>query len=169
MSLRYGCLRRARHCLSVSRVARLLAAGLLPAVLAACGSAQTVGRSVPPFEEDIVAFLEEEIDDDVERERLLIGYIDLNEDGGDEAFALYLQEDNCTGSACGGWIFQRTARTADLDEDERASLAVVGRYASFSLPVASGQRRTNGWKDVIVRDPATGRDDRLRYDGRVYR
>ncbi len=137
-------------------------------LLAACGAGQTVSRSVPPFEEDIVAYLEEETDEDIDRRHLLLGYIDLDGDGDDEAFALYLDEDNCAGSACGGWIFLRRPPGAE-DEHDRPPLTVVGRFTSFTLPVASRDRATKGWRDVIIRDPNSGADDRLRYDGRVYR
>lgn len=148
----------------------LVAAGALPALLAACGGAQTVDPRVPPFEDEIVAYLEDETDADIDRQHLLLGYIDLNGDGGDEAFALYLDEDNCNGSACGGWIFLRRLPGADAaEDDDRPPVTVVGRFASFTLPVASRERVTKGWRDVIVRDPQSGGDDRLRYDGRVYR
>ena len=152
----------------------LLALALAGGVLAGCGGAETVSPQVPAFEREIAAWLEEETGDDIDPAHLKVGYIDLDEDGGDEAFALYFHEDNCQETACRGWIFQRRppapGEEDEDDEDElRRRLVLVGEYASFVLPVASRERSTRGWRDVIVRDPRTGRDDRIRFDGTAYR
>lgn len=171
----------ARIASAFTRLASLCASLALPAMLAACGASETVTPATPTFEQDIIAYLQDKSGDDVSPKRLMVGYIDLDKDGGDEAFVLWFNEDNCTETACHGWIFAQpsvlpaTARKAkdedaeEQDGEDRPRVVAIGRFDSFTLPVASRERSTHGWRDVIVNDPRTGREDRLRFDGTTYR
>lgn len=172
----WGCSMMSRdppaHLLRRARLSGLALLALAGSGLAACGGAETVSPQVPAVEREIRAWLEEETGDEIDDRQLKLGYIDLNGDGADEAFALSFNEDHCEETACRGWIFQRRPAAAGEEEDEddlHRRVVPVGMFESFVLPVASRERSTRGWRDVIVRDPRSGRDLRLRFDGTAYR
>ena len=81
-------------------------------------------------------------EEDWERTRYYYNYIDLNEDGTDEIFAVVLTD--ITKGNPGG------SPALILEQDDAGAFTVLESFEEIATPVMVSSNVTNGWRDIIL-------------------
>ena len=88
--------------------------------------------------------------------------VDLNEDGNTEVFAYLVGSPVCGTGGCSAAIFKQA--------NEKYTL--VSKFTLVNNPVIISNRKTNGYKDIIMYVSGGGIESffaRIKYDGMTYR
>lgn len=84
--------------------------------------------------------------------------LDLNGDGTDDALAFVHDPEWCGSGGCTLLVFEGTG----------GDFRFVSETSLVNGPVVVGEKRTNGWRDLLIPDPAAERTLALQFSGEEY-
>lgn len=93
-----------------------------------------------------------------------VAWIDLNGDGLDDAIVYVEDPDWCGSGGCTVLVFERMN---SADAVEMGTFRPAAEVALVQTPIYVSQRRTNQWRDLIVRDER-GDVRAIRFTGETY-